>query len=223
MSIEQHITRLKQLPTATISDALDYLGIDGGCEGIRPIAAGLSLVGPAFTVEFAPVAAGEPAPAADYIDEVSAGEVVVIANAGRLWCTVWGDLLAHTAQRRGVAGTVIDGCCRDATAILASGYPVFSKSVYMKSGKNRVRMVAKQQPALVSGQHVVPGDIVCADDSGVVVVPRAQLERVTGLALEIEAMERRVLASVKSGSGLKDARARENYNQWSFIRRANPS
>jgi regulator of RNase E activity RraA len=217
-SDERCIAELRRLATATVSDALDTLGVNGGLEGLRPIAGGMALVGPVFTVQFEPVSEGERAPAADYIDEVPAGHVVLLANGGRQYCTVWGDLLARTALLRGVAGTVIDGCCRDATAIIGLRYPVFARSAYMKSGKNRVRMVAKQVPVTVSGQAVAPGDVVCADDSGAIVVPRARLAEVTERALAIERMESRIAASIAAGVSLKEARDRENYNQWAVVR-----
>lgn len=217
-ALKESVEKLKGLSTATISDALDMMGINGGCELIRPLAPGMSLVGPAYTVAFEPVGEGEKAPAGEFIDEVEAGSVVVIANGGRTYCTVWGDLLALTAKQRGVAGTVIDGCCRDATGIIEMGYPLFSVSAYMKSGKNRVKLVAKQAPVKIVECTVKPGDMVCADDSGVIVIPSERLGETVETALRIEEMERQIIEDLSGGVSLKEARARRNYNDWALQR-----
>lgn len=215
-SLKESVEKLKGLSTATISDALDMMGINGGCESLRPLAPGMALVGPAYTVEFEPVGEGERAPAGEFIDEVEAGSVIVIANGGRTYCTVWGDLLALTAKRRGVAGTVIDGCCRDATGIIEMRYPLFSVGAYMKSGKNRVKLVAKQAPVKIADCTVRPGDVVCADDSGVIVIPAERLAEAVGTALRIEEMERGIIEDIEAGVPLREARARRNYNDWAL-------
>src|SRR6185369_9773290 len=109
MNFEQAFSALS---TPCVSDALDKLGINGGCEGLRPVAPGLRCVGPAYTLKFEPVAEGQTAPAADYIDDVPPGSVIAIDNGGRTHCTVWGDILTLCALQKELAGTVIHGCCR---------------------------------------------------------------------------------------------------------------
>lgn len=215
-ALKESVEKLKGLSTATISDALDLLGINGGCELIRPLAPGMSLVGPAYTVEFEPVNEGEKAPAGEFIDEVAAGSVIVIANGGRTYCTVWGDLLALTAKQRGAEGTVIDGCCRDATSIIEMNYPIFSVSAYMKSGKNRVKLVAKQVPVTIVDCTVKPGDMVCADDSGVIVIPAELLGETVETALRVEEMEQHIIEDLRAGVPLREARARQDYNKWAL-------
>jgi regulator of RNase E activity RraA len=198
--------------TGAVSDALDLLGVDGGLEGLARRSGSGVVVGPAYTVEFTPVEPGERAPAADYIDDVPAGSVVVIANAGRTWCTVWGDIMSEVAHGRGVAGTVIDGCCRDVDDIRAIGYPVWSKATYMKSGKNRVRLAATQQPVTVCGATVRPGDVVVADGSGVVVVPDGLVGDVVAGVRRTAEVEAAVRADVAAGVPLAAARAARGYH-----------
>lgn len=207
---------LSRASTAAVSDVLDMLGYNNGLLGIRPLKPGHRVCGPAFTVAFEPVAPGEPAPAADYIEQVPPGHVVALANDGRTWCTVWGDILSALAQSRGIAGTVIDGACRDATEIMALDYPMFSLTAYMKSGKNRVRMVATQVPVTIGGTHVEPGDWLVGDNSGVVAVPAARRAEVAGLVREVEAMEARVIADVRAGIPLAEARRRHGYNRFAL-------
>jgi 4-hydroxy-4-methyl-2-oxoglutarate aldolase len=202
----------RRFSTAAISDALDMLGINGGCHGLSALVSGTMTVGPAYTVQFDPAPAGERAPAAEFIDDVPAGSVVAIANHGRTDCTVWGDLLALTAQQRGVVGTVIDGAARDIAAITELGYPLWAVRGYMKSGKNRVMMSARQVPVTLGGTLVEPGDIVCADPSGVLVVPAARAPEVQALIVRIEEIENRIAAEVRAGVPLRDARTRHKYN-----------
>jgi 4-hydroxy-4-methyl-2-oxoglutarate aldolase len=212
-------SELSRYSTPLISDALDMLGINGGCEGLRALAPGLSVCGPAYTLAFEE-AAGRAAPAADYIDEVPPGSVVVLANQGRTYCTVWGDLLTLTAQKRGLAGTVIDGCCRDAGAILKLGYPMFARGAFMKSGKNRVRLAARNVPVQVAGQALEPEDLVRGDDSGVLLIPRGRVAEVAEICQRIESMEEAVLRDIEQGLPLKASRERHGYNR--FALRAPP-
>lgn len=199
--------------TSAVSDALDLLGEDGQVFGPGRLSGTGVVVGPAFTVRFEEVPDGESAPAADFLDDVPPGSVVVIANQGRA-CTVWGDILAEVALARGVAGTVIDGLCRDIDGIRALDYSMWANGAFMRSGKNRVRMAATQVPVELGpeARTVHPGAIVCADGSGVVVVPAQLVTRVAELVERIGAMEELVLADVRAGIPLRQARAAHGYN-----------
>jgi regulator of RNase E activity RraA len=210
---ESPAARFARHGTGPVSDALDLLGINGGLEGLGRRSGSGVVVGPAFTVAFAPVGPGEPGPAADFIDDVAPGSVVVIANAGRTSCTVWGDLLAEVAQRRGVLGTVIDGCNRDLDDIRRLNYPLWSVGSFMKSGKNRVRMVAVNVPVTVAGTTVHPGDLVCADGSGVVVVPADRAQEVAARVDVIAGIEGRIRADLSLGVPLRESRRAHGYNQ----------
>ncbi len=208
---------LRGASTPTVSDALDFHDLPGQIWGPRRLSGGAPVCGPAYTVRFAPVEPGASAPAADYIDDVPEGAVVVLAGSGE-GRTVWGDLLAETALRRGVAATVIDGYCRDIDAIAALGYPLWAKGAFMRSGKNRVRMAAVGEPVEVGPEDdrvtVAPGDLICADGSGVVRVPADAVEAVARTAERIAAMEEKVLADVRSGLDLSEARRRHRYNSF---------
>lgn len=198
--------------TGPVSDSLDVLGINGGLEGLSALFPTAAAVGPAFTLQYREVGPGDAGQAGDYIDDVPPGSVIVIANDARTYCTVWGGILAAVAQRNGVAGTVIDGCCRDVPEIIESGYPLFSRGTYMKSGKTRVQLQATQIDVTVGSVAIQPGDIVCADGSGVVVVPAAQSDRVADLVVRVAQVEEKVLADALSGTPLREARARHGYN-----------
>jgi regulator of RNase E activity RraA len=98
--------------------------------------------------------------------------VIVLDNGGRDNATVWGDILTEIAQRRGIAGTVIDGVCRDVALCTSIGYPVFSKDHWMRTGKDRVQVEATNVTVNIGDARVQPGDIVRGDADGVVVIPK---------------------------------------------------
>jgi len=164
--LDAQIEELRRHATTTLSDAMDRLGIAGQAFGIAPLDRRFRLVGPAFTVRTIPVATRAGASVGDYIDEVPAGSIVVLDNGGRLDATVWGDILTIVAHRRGLGGTVIHGVCRDAARSLELGYPIFSRGVFMRTGKDRVRADGYQVPVSLGDVRVEPGDMVVGDGDG---------------------------------------------------------
>jgi len=90
----------KQLTTAEISDTLDAMRLPGSVLGIGHVAGGKQVFGPAFTVQYVPVQTVSPGTVGDYLDDTPAGAVVVIDNAGRTDCTVWGGILSRLANKR---------------------------------------------------------------------------------------------------------------------------
>jgi regulator of RNase E activity RraA len=210
---DQHLVALFDgLDTPSVSDAMDKLGIAGQCLGIAPLDNYRGIVvGPAFTVQYVP-ASTPPGSVGDFIEDVLPGDVVVIANAGRSDCTVWGDIMTQYAGSRSIAATVIDGVCRDVSKALGDGYPLFTKGRYMRTGKDRVEVLAVNQPVAISGARVCARDIVVADANGVLVVPRARAEEVARTARQIEAVEARIRAQIEAGRTLKQARESLGYH-----------
>ena len=205
------VDELRALPTSTISDALDSLGLRGGCEGILPVVAGVKMVGPAFTLRYVPVGQVK-GNVGDYIDIVEPGDVVVLDNNGRMDCTVWGDILTMVAGRRGIAGTVIDGVCRDIPFILQEKYPIFTRGRFMMTGKDRVMVEAMNVTVSIGGTQVKPGDLMVGDDTGVVVVPHERAEEVLRLSVEIDTAESRIEEAVRGGATLREARDKYRYH-----------
>lgn len=203
--------RLRELPTAAISDALDREGIPGALEGLVPLSDDFRAAGPAFTVRYAPVdSAG--GTVGDFLDEVPPGAVIVIDNDGRRDVTVWGGIMTEVASIRGVAGTVINGVCRDVSVSLSQCYPLFSRGRFMRTGKDRVRLVSVGGQLTISGVDIRPGAIVCADADGVVAVPQAYAERVADVAERIEQVESQIVAAVSAGTTLREARETFGYH-----------
>lgn len=200
-----------ELSTATLSDALDRLGRPGSLLGIRPLADGQRLLGRAFTVRYVP--AGRPAgTVGDYIDDVEPGQVVVLDNAGRTDCTVWGDILTAVAHQKGVAGTVIDGVNRDVRRALDLGYPIYSAGRFMRTGKDRVEVAEVGGTVTIGGVQVRVGDLLVGDDDGVLAIAREAEQEVLGVAHEIAAREEQIVADALGGMSIREARARHGYH-----------
>lgn len=203
---------LTALPTAAISDALDKLGLPGALDDIGAITGTGAVYGPAFTVAYEPVGA-EHGTVGDFLDAVPTGAVVVIDNRGRTDCTVWGGIMSRVAHHRGVAATVVNGVCRDTTEASLLDYPIWARGRFMRTGKDRVRLAAVQQPITIGNVAIRSGDLVCADADGVVVVPASHLSEVARIARGIEEVEHAIVDSVLTGATLEDARTRHGYHR----------
>ena len=212
MNDQQLVALFEGLDTPGVSDAMDKLGIPGQCLGIAPLDNYRgTVVGPAFTVQYVP-ANSPPGSVGDFIEDALPGDVVVIANAGRTDCTVWGDIMTQYAGTRGIAATVIDGVCRDVSKALGDGYPLFTRGRYMRTGKDRVEVLSVNQPVAISETRVCARDIVVADANGVLVVPRARAAEVAQVARQIEAVESQIRAQIEAGKTLKQARESLGYH-----------
>ena len=203
--------RLIAFGTCSVSDAMDRLGVPCGLFGIHPVIKGKAICGPAFTVHYVPCGQNK-GTVGDFLDDVQPGEVVVIDNSGREYCTVWGGLMSILASMRGIEGTVIDGVCRDVPTIYQEDYSIFSKSVYMVTGKDRVEVDSVNTKVSVSGIQVKPNDIILGDDTGVVVIPWERLDEVLHVSEEIFEKESQIEEKVRQGITLRDARASVSYH-----------
>lgn len=205
------VNLLAPLPTAAVSDALDRLGLPGALQGLTPLLSGQRACGPAFTVQYEPVD-GDGGTVGDFLDDVPAGAVIVLDNRASVDCTVWGGIMTQLAFAKGVAGTVINGVCRDVQTVAGTGYPLWTSGRYMRTGKDRVRVAAVQHRVMISGVRINPGDILCGDEDGVVVVPQAAAHEVAAIAAGIEDVETNIVEAVKAGSTLREARSRFGYH-----------
>ncbi|MDX3383774.1 RraA family protein [Streptomyces niveiscabiei] len=205
--------RLSRLDTAALSDAMDGLRTPPCVlPGIATRTSGGIACGPAFTVRYRPVDDTTTFHnAADYIDDVPPGSVVVVDNGGSRTCTNWGSLLSSVARHRGISGTVVHGSVRDVRESGAAGYPLFSTDVTMVSGKNRVVLDRTGVEVDIAGTPVAPGDWIFADDNGAVRIPAALVEEVVRRAEAVERTESRIREAVLGGSRLDEARARFGY------------
>jgi regulator of RNase E activity RraA len=206
------LSTLEGLSCTDLSDAMDRLGIAGQCFGIRGNDRTFHLVGRAWTLRYGTVGQDR-GTVGDYIDDLGEGDVVVLDNQGRLDATVWGDILTSVASRRRIAGTVIDGICRDVDRALELKYPIFSRGNWMRTGKDRVRVEAMQQPVTIGGVRVEPGDFLRGDGDGVVSMPAARIDAIIAAALEIHEAEEHIRALTEKGQDLRSARDAYGYHR----------
>lgn len=166
------LTRFAQLPTANVADAMDRLGVLDA--RIKPVWAGATIVGPAYTVW---TRAGDNKFLHEALRLAQPGDVLVVNGQGDESRALIGELMAEQAKANKLAGFVIDGAVRDAETIGEIEVPVFARAVTpagpYKYGPGRLgRTVA------VGGVAVAPGDIVLGDADGVVIVPLGEAEQV---------------------------------------------
>jgi 4-hydroxy-4-methyl-2-oxoglutarate aldolase len=208
---DENVERASKLDTTSISDALDRLGIAGQCLNIKPLDHKFRMTGRAFTILYGP-AGTPPGTVGDYIDDVAPGSVIVLDNGGRENATVWGDILTWIANKRGVAGTVIDGACRDTYLCRELNYPIYSRSYSMRTGKDRVQVEAYGGTVNIGDARIEQGDILRGDADGVLVIPKAHENAVLSAAEEIDAIEQKIRASVNQGKSLAEARRELGYH-----------
>jgi regulator of RNase E activity RraA len=209
---DKNVERAAKLDTTAISDAMDRLGIAGQCLNIKPLDPRFRLTGRAFTILYGP-AGTPPGTVGDYIEDVPPGGVVVLDNGGRENATVWGDILTWVATRRGVAGTVIDGACRDTHLARELGYPIYSRSYSMRTGKDRIQVEAMGGPVNIGDARVHQGDILRGDADGVVAIPQAHEDAILTNAEQIDAAESEIRRLVTEGNTLTEARATLGYHK----------
>lgn len=200
----------KSLDVASISDAMDKLGIFGAFNNIKAVGNN-RIFGQAYTVHYVPCGQKK-GTVGDFLDEVQPGQVVVIDNNGRTDCTVWGDIMSFYANQKSIAGTLIDGVCRDVDLIRKLDYPVYSKGSYMVTGKDRVYVDHVNIPVSISGVQVLPGDLIIGDSSGVLSVPIKYAKEILDLAIMIEEKEQEIIFRIKNGKSLEESRRELGYH-----------
>jgi regulator of RNase E activity RraA len=164
------------VPTTTLADLLERAQIMD--IGIRPLWTPVPrLAGPAYPVRCVP---GDNLMLHAAIYRAEPGSVIVVESGDLDYALAGGNVCA-VAQRRGVAGFVVDGLIRDLTEVRDAAFPVFGRGVIPKPGTKNA-LGALGEPARCGGVLVHPGDIVVADEEGVVVVPAAQQEQVLAAA-----------------------------------------
>lgn len=197
------LVRLARLDACAVSDALDALGLTGAVPGLFPIWAGARMVGRAIPMRLAE----GPAPAdvprvhlgARAIDRGGPGDVIVVANDGRVRMGAWGGLLSRAAVRACIAGVVVDGACRDVDEARELGFPVHALSGVAATARGRVHEVSVGEQVEIAGIPVSQGDLVIADGSGVVVVPSARAGDVLDAAERIATREELMIADLQAG------------------------
>ncbi len=175
--------------SCTVSDAL---GRGGALDaGFRPVWPGARLLGPAVTVR---TFGTDLSAVFDGIAVAEAGSVLVIDSHGVSNSAFWGERTTRAALARGLAGAVIGGACRDVVALKRLEFPVFSTGVTPNAGLPGGRGVVNV-PVALGGQPVSPGDLMVADENGVVVVPMSRIRDTLAKVRALLQAEQELLAS----------------------------
>lgn len=196
------MTALEQLDACAVSDALDSLGIPGSVLGISRLSTEARLCGEVMTVHLVPaqsgVASGRHLGTAA-IEACGPRHVLVVGNAGRMGMASWGGNLSLAASQRQIRGVIIDGACRDIDESRELGLPVFARGTVTRTARGRVVEQGWNVPVSIGGVEVRPGDLVVADGSGVVFVPRTRADEVIGQAAAIMETESQMARRIRAG------------------------
>ena len=188
--------KMMTIPVAALADANKQLSILDSA--LRPVRAGLKLVGPAHTVrchdDFLTIIQA--------LNNSEAGEVIVVDSCDSTRALI-GEIFTNEALRKGLAGLVIDGPVRDIESIRELDLPVYARSFCPCSGTT-VRLMDEQIPILCGGVEVNPGDVLFGDDDGILIGSEAELLNAIENALAIEDAERELLRQMHSGKPLAE-------------------
>lgn len=187
------LAQLRQFSAATLHEALGRIG--NLPSAIKPIAPGMKVCGPAYTVQTMPRDNVLLHRAYAY---AKPGEVIVANCSGFYEAGYWGDLMSLGAKTRGIAGLVIDACVRDADDIEAIGFPVFSRGLCIR-GTSNYGDGTLNEPILIGEVLINPGDIMVGDRDGVVVIPQNRIAEVIEKATARKAKEEMVRAQLRQG------------------------
>ena len=186
------LERLRALPVSNVSDNLQR----GFGTNLEPMHRSGRMAGTAFTVRTRP---GDNLMVHKAIEMAEPGDVIVVDAGGALENAIIGELMAGWAEKRGVAGFVIDGAIRDSEALAEGDFPVYAAGVThrgpWKDGPGEINVTVT-----VGGMVVNPGDLVAGDHDGVVAIPQADAEQVIAAAEAQHRKEAAAMQAIKAGT-----------------------
>jgi 4-hydroxy-4-methyl-2-oxoglutarate aldolase len=210
----QRLSRLADLDTNTVSDALDFLELPGAVAGLRPLWSCPKIVGRASTIQLAPKHADSSLtvhPITSVIAESQGDDRVLVIAGGIEGISCWGDIVANAATVKHIRGTVIDGFSRDIDGSEEIGYPVYGRGVTMVSARNRLVQTGAGEPVTIGGVKVAQDDFVIADRCGAVFVPAARIDEVLDIAERTATKQAGMVSRIRAGQSVAEAMHDKNF------------
>jgi regulator of RNase E activity RraA len=211
------VAGFKSTYAASVSDAVELVtGKVGTMRHDMKLMTGTNLVGRAVTAVARAVPAADATTAlatkhsVEMIDEARPGEVGVIVMEGTLDVAAMGNLMATAAVERGMAGMVLDGAVRDLWDLRRMGLTVYARAKSPRTAVGHYATVARNVPVECAGVTVRPGDIIVADEDGVVVVPQDRAQEVLAQAQSIDQRESGMFPFIRQFKSLQQAIAKFN-------------
>jgi len=194
----------QSLYAAVVCDVLDAAGYlhQSPRVALKPMTVAGTLVGRCKTTLWADMAHGDPKPyelELAAVDSCKPDDVLIAAACGSMRSGIWGELLTTAARNRGCVGAIIDGAIRDVTKIREMQFSVYARGTCIYDSKDRQRVIDLDVPVEIDGVRFTPGDLVIADEDGIVVVPSAiEKEMVQAAWAKVHA-ENEVRDAIKGG------------------------
>lgn len=196
---------LRKVNTGMVIDALAMSGIQGGIIGIWPARSfeDAKVIGRAATAQFAPTRSDTPKMTMYGVArEATPGSVLVVDAAGQSGHFV-GDNVAACAKRRGVVGIVVFGGIRDIGGLRSVGLPIYSSAGLTTRQPNNMQLSARDVPVSIGGVLVRPGDVIFADEDGVVAIPAGALDAVVENMKTIFEVEDEMAKAIESDAPME--------------------
>ena len=203
-TLEQYRGFLKLFsPSCVIADSMERSGVMRSC--IKPVdPSNCRICGPALTVRLFP---GDLVDCLDALGVARNGDLIVVDARGETETSIWGGLMAGLCKQKGVVGAVIDGACRDIDEVKYHKFPLFSRAIVPRSThtpySKRMEPIEINVPIECGGVIVYPGDLVLADEIGVVVIPMAEAALVAERAKDLFDQEELTRQRIAEGKTLE--------------------
>ena len=189
----EQLAQARTLGTSTLFEA-SGLATSAADAAIRPVWPGACVAGLAYPLECSP---GDNLAIHIAMEKAPRGSVLVIATGGFV-AGYWGEVLTVAAEAAGIAGLVIDGGVRDIAALASRRFPVFSRGISMR-GTIKASVPSVGQPISFTGTPVAAGDLLVADDDGVLVIPAAHVQHTLAQGQARADKEARMMQALTQG------------------------
>ncbi len=190
-------------PSCVVADSQERAGVMRSY--IRPLTKEARFVGPALTVRLEP---GNQVDCLDALSVAQAGDVIVVDAASETETSIWGGLMSGLCMMKGVVGAVIDGAMRDTDETRDLGFPIFSKAIVPRSThtpySGRMEPIEINVPIQCAGMLVNPGDLVLADEIGVVVIALENAAQILEKARILAENEEKTRRKIREGKTVEE-------------------